>query len=76
MEDQIIAKKLRVFGNQGVDTDQLTAYLGQAHGVLLGLGLACETKEQPKPHAFSTPEPAMPTKNQALRTFPNPPEVQ
>src|SRR6056297_3460963 len=76
VEDQIITEKLHIIGNQGLDTEQLTAYLRQAHGVLLGLLLACETTEQPKPHAFSSSQAVLTTKNQILSVFPGPPEVQ
>src|SRR6056297_332867 len=76
VENQIMAEKFYIIGNQGVDTEQLTAYLGQAHGVLLGLLLACKTTEQPKPHAFSSPEGVLNTKNQTLSAFLDPPQVQ
>jgi hypothetical protein len=76
VEDQIGAEKFHIIRNQGVDTEQLTAYLGQAHGVSSDWDLACETKAQPKPHAFSSPKQALPMENQRLTALLNPPEVQ
>ncbi|NBB81726.1 MAG: hypothetical protein GVY36_20190 [Verrucomicrobia bacterium] len=76
MKHQIMAGECHIIGNQGVDTEQLTAYLGQAHGVLLGLLLTAKSQNNPKPHASSTPEPAISPENQAFGAIRNPPEVQ